>query len=428
MPKPFHPAKGRPVARGARQRSRGFASDRRGNIAVMGAVIMMPLTMLGGGATDYARMRQTQSEVQDALDAAMRAARRARVAARAARLKTVFAGAGPKDVPWPAPTVTTNADGTLTASVTVNSPNAFLTVAAIPTLPAHASTTGSPGAGANTVCITTMAPSVTGFVRTGGSALGVAGDAGAKSGCTFDVRSTATPAMKIEGAGSFSVTRICVRGGTVTKSGMGSMTYEAGCTLAQPYTAKVIVPSRLNDACLFTNHTFSGNATLNPGVYCGGITFAGAGTIRFNAGDYVFKAAPNGQASSINLTGNQELFAEGVSFYWADGGYINDNGAQNRTWTAPTSTRFKGILFQEPVRPTSGSFVFDVGVKTRYEGVINLPSRDVEAKQVSTAPGQMADKVTMVVRTFTMGAASGTWRIEPAAPSAADESVAWLKG
>lgn len=53
------------------QNVRGFAADRRGNIVLMFAALLVPITALSIGALDYGRGNSVRNELQTALDAGL---------------------------------------------------------------------------------------------------------------------------------------------------------------------------------------------------------------------------------------------------------------------------------------------------------------------------------------------------------------------
>jgi Flp pilus assembly protein TadG len=54
-----------------------FGRDERGGIVVMGALVLLPLTMLSFAAVEFSRYTTIRSHLQDGLDAATLAASRA---------------------------------------------------------------------------------------------------------------------------------------------------------------------------------------------------------------------------------------------------------------------------------------------------------------------------------------------------------------
>jgi len=99
--------------------------------------------------------------------------------------------------------------------------------------------------------------------------------------------------------------------------------------------------------CDQTNYKLNGgSATINPGIYCGGIT-NNSGTLNFNPGLYILYGG--GLTSS---GGSASLIGSGVTFYNTQGGSYNYSpivisGGGNATLSAMTSGAQAGILFFE---------------------------------------------------------------------------------
>lgn len=99
-------------------------------------------------------------------------------------------------------------------------------------------------------------------------------------------------------------------------------------------------------ACDYTNFKLSGsgNTTINPGVYCGGINLVGSGTVTLNPGLYVLNGGGLSVGGSTTITGT------GVTFYNTGStghkyGGITITGSDNSSLTAPTTGALAGILF-----------------------------------------------------------------------------------
>jgi Flp pilus assembly protein TadG len=88
----------------------------------------------------------------------------------------------------------------------------------------------------------------------------------------------------------------------------------------------------------------SGTATLNPGVYCGGINISGSAHVKLNAGTYVLSGG------GLNVRDNANLTGTGVTFYNTGTNFrpyapITSSGNVMIDLTAPTSGALEGILF-----------------------------------------------------------------------------------
>jgi hypothetical protein len=131
-----------------------------------------------------------------------------------------------------------------------------------------------------------------------------------------------------------------------------------------------------------------GNATINPGVYCGGITspLASVGTLTLNPGTYILNGGGlqfTGVAILKNATTGGDghrgvtFYITGNSTYHYEG--VNLTGAAINSLNAPTSGPYEGILFFQDRSISTGTASAHpntiIGVTlARYEGVLYFPT------------------------------------------------------
>ena len=131
-----------------------------------------------------------------------------------------------------------------------------------------------------------------------------------------------------------------------------------------------------------------GNATINPGVYCGGITspLASVGTLTLNPGTYIINGGGlqfTGLAILKNATtggdghGGVTFYITGDSTYHYEG--LNLTGAAINSLNAPTSGPYEGILFFQDRSISNGTATANpntiIGVTlAKYEGVLYFPT------------------------------------------------------
>ena len=95
--------------------------------------------------------------------------------------------------------------------------------------------------------------------------------------------------------------------------------------------------------CDYTNYNKKVGVTINPGVYCGGITLTG-GTLNLNPGTYILSGG------GLTLKAGTSISGSGVTIYnTAANGYtykpISFAGNTGINLSAPTSGTYEGILF-----------------------------------------------------------------------------------
>jgi Flp pilus assembly protein TadG len=119
-------------------------------------------------------------------------------------------------------------------------------------------------------------------------------------------------------------------------------------------------------------------ATMNPGVYCGGITLTGAAILHLNPGTYVIRGG------GLNILGASVIAGSGVTFYiTGDSTYpykgVNIAAASVHSLTAPTSGAMEGILFFQDRDISAATAAANpnniVGAAlARYEGTFYFPT------------------------------------------------------
>ena len=196
-------------------------------------------------------------------------------------------------------------------------------------------------------CIYVLSPDAKlAFTMTGGSTVNVS--------CGIYVNSNhPNDAMNIGSASTLNATSINVVGGTdIHPAATVNPTPVTGTAPQADPLAHI--PEPTVGPCDYTDQQvcLSGTCTFNPGVYCGGIKVASAGTLGiFNPGEYILmggtkKAPPGG----FLVKGGANVQGDGVTFYatyndtYSFVGY-NVTGGSNTVLSAPTDGPRAGMLF-----------------------------------------------------------------------------------
>jgi Flp pilus assembly protein TadG len=186
---------------------RRFSADRRGNIVVMGAVLMLPLTLLAGGASDYARAREVRSALQDRLDAAVLGGVKGSDPVAAAG--AAFEAPTSAGVTFAAPSFVLTPAGLLEGDASASVPAAFLGLAGIETFTVRAQASAGLKRMPTDVCLTAVNTTGPGLTRRG-RATSMPPIADLKSALP------PPPAASFGGnGGSVTASDVCVRGATV---------------------------------------------------------------------------------------------------------------------------------------------------------------------------------------------------------------------
>jgi hypothetical protein len=134
----------------------------------------------------------------------------------------------------------------------------------------------------------------------------------------------------------------------------------------------------------------SGTATLNPGVYCGGIEINNGAKVTLNSGTYILTSATSATGTSYGLTVDIGALATGtdVTFYntmtaGKTAGPIQFNftsftSGNGINLTAPTTGTYEGILFfQAPANTTQAQIIGSSSYNTVLQGAYYFPTAKV---------------------------------------------------
>jgi len=217
-------------------------------------------------------------------------------------------------------------------------------------------------------CIIALEPLAGEAIHTQGAARLVAED------CRIQVNSTAGNAIQVTGnapMGGIEAAEICVAGGAQNSSRM-SPTPDTGCATRADPLAGFVPPSF--GTC--DHHGFQvsggppGATTLQPGVYCGGLTIKKS--VVMAPGIYVIKDGP------FLANGNVQIEADGVALHLVgDGAVIDLTGPVDMNHKAPTTGPLAGFaVYQNPNMPAGLTSRMGQGNSvTRIEGTIYMPDQ-----------------------------------------------------
>lgn len=185
--------------------------------------------------------------------------------------------------------------------------------------------------------------------------------------CTVQVNSRHKWAFRNLAGSRFLADGLCVTGGAYV-SLFGRVTPEPtlGCPPQADPLAGLLPPE--TDGCDRQNTRLQGyRGTLQPGIYCGGLTIAGMSDVELAAGVYVIKDGP------LAVQDISQVQGDGVTFYLTgEQALIRLADNSRLTLTAPTDGDFGGILvFQD--RDFGGTHIWDSDAPTTLHGTIYLP-------------------------------------------------------
>jgi Flp pilus assembly protein TadG len=284
-----------------------FKRNSEGSVVATFALSLVPVVGLVGAAVDYSAASTARTKLQTSLDAALLAGAKdgttswetTALNAFHANLKVSFATSV-------MPTFQLTSTRAYTGTVTATVPSNFLGVLGVSGINIKATGTATvpPSTGAY-YCVMALN-------RTAQAALQLTGNASITINapkCVIQVNSSSSRAVEMNGNTRIQSVENCVVGGisTVGNSTISPAPNETCKPIPDPFAN---YPRPPVGGCNFTNYQLSGNktVTLQPGVYCGGMTFSGPVNVTFAAGLYVIKDGVISESGGM-FTGN------GVSFF-----------------------------------------------------------------------------------------------------------------
>jgi len=217
--------------------------------------------------------------------------------------------------------------------------------------------------------------------------------------CSVMDDSTSDMALSVGGASRLSTSFVGVVGGI---SGENAITATSGVIkgfhyVADPYAG---VPMPAFAGCDHHNYSTHADATLSPGVYCGGIGIGAQARVTLSAGTYIL------DQGSLSMTGQASLSGTDVTlvFTSSTGSDFADAriaGGANVSLVAPKTGPLAGIaIFGDRRMPISTTFRFTGGDAQSVGGAIYLPSAALKWAGNATLDEQctqiIADTIQMV--------------------------------
>lgn len=120
-----------------------------------------------------------------------------------------------------------------------------------------------------------------------------------------------------------------------------------------------------------------GSATINPGIYNGGLTLGGGMTITMNPGIYYMKNGSFTVANGVTLTGSGVTIytdSSGLLAGVVGGGSLNFQGGTTVKLTPPTSGPYKGIVYYQDRGNVANLNNIANGSNVNMTGTIYAPS------------------------------------------------------
>jgi Flp pilus assembly protein TadG len=396
------------------EKSRKFLHERSGVAVVIFALGLMPIMGFLGAAIDYSAATTMKMRLQRAVDEAALVAAGNPTLTQSARQQlaqsSVLSNLGPALAGSNA--IITEAEpssGLYQVSATLVVPTTIMKLVKLNSVTVNATATAKAGtaASSSSVCLLALSQTASPGLLANSSVV-----INASTG-EIDGASSGNPAATFNGGDTFNVSKLCVAGTQILNNAGSIPPLKTGCPVAaDPFAGKL--PAVTVGACTVSSQNYSGNVTLNPGVYCGGFNFNGSGVVTFNPGLYVFSGV------SWNMNSGWTMNGSGVTFYFADSSYMQVNSGVNINLTAPTSGTYANILMYEASGLPISGFTINGQAGHNLQGLIYLPSRNITFNSMSNVT---SDAITIVVNsvildTLNWNLTSSAYVIPPAGGAA----------
>ncbi len=195
--------------------------------------------------------------------------------------------------------------------------------------------------------------------------------------CGIAVNSNSDSALDVSGNVDIDIADLHIVG-DMDITGSVDLEYDTletnSSTIPDPYK-KLGVPDYAG--CDYNNKRVNGNASLSPGVYCGGLNIRGNGTVEMDPGVYIM------DCGDFQVSGNGDIIGENVSIILTCADDVNDTGSmdisgnKDITLTAPEAGEdMEGVVIYKdrdsPETPQCNKVVG--GSAVILDGAVYVPS------------------------------------------------------
>jgi hypothetical protein len=234
---------------------------------------------------------------------------------------------------------------------------------------------------ADAIAVLSPAPCVIALDRSASGAFWATGTADVRANCGIQVNSTASDALRANGASSVAATSICVAGGT---SGRNIAPLpQPGCRL-HPDPLRALPEPEAPGGCYLEDVTITGNLDLPAGVkLCGRIQVTAHARLWLNPGITYFENAELHLAGQASIEGSEPLlyFDRNSSFHLASQGTVRLD--------PPRTGPYRGIaIFQSRKGGVKRGKIVG-GRELQIGGTIYAPRLDLEMAGHSALAGEI---------------------------------------
>lgn len=352
-----------------------FQRDSRGSIAAALGICAVPLICFVGASVDYSRALSGKTAMQGAADAtALALAKQIEAGTSGLEAQSAFGAnftRGDVQIASVNSNVTSSVNAsTVTVSAAGSIQTAFMRLAGFPSISLQATSTASVQTGM-TGCVLALDTQADNAVTMGGSTNVNL------NGCSVYSNSQSATALSVSGSATLSAESIGAVGGISVSS--SNVTTTDGIEphlqgLSDPY-ADVQMPSL--SGCTQNNLSVKTTATIDPGVYCNGISVNAGATLMLNPGVYFIDRGTfsvNG-GGTVNGTGVTLIFTSSTGNNWAN---LTINGNAIVNLTAPIAGTTAGlVIFGDRNIPIGTAFKLNGGSTQSFGGAIYTPTGSI---------------------------------------------------
>ncbi|MBT5048902.1 MAG: pilus assembly protein [Rhodospirillaceae bacterium] len=250
-----------------------------------------------------------------------------------------------------------------------------------------------------TACVLAMDPSASNAIMNQGNPTIL------MDGCVMAANSTDSSAISISGSAIVDADSLWTAG-DISIGGSATVSLDSAPTinawpLQDPY-AGITIPTF--GACDHNSKTYANEtATIDPGVFCSGLTFGTSAVITLNPGTYYIDEGDLKFNASAYVRCSCPDPEDGVTFVLTSSagnagaiGTVTINGGADVILRAPTDPAdpFKGILvYQDPLAPAGQSLKFNGGSTMLLTGALYAPSQTIEWSGGNSAAGSTCTQI-----------------------------------
>jgi Flp pilus assembly protein TadG len=351
---------------------RAFQEDRKGSLATFFALAAIPLLGFVGASVDYSRALASKTAMQGAADAtALALAKQIAAGSSSLQAQSTFSAIFTRpevQLGSVSSNVLSSGNGSVvTVSAAGSIPTSFMRIMGYDAIPLHATATAAVSTG-TAGCVLALDSSAANAISLGGST------AVSLSNCSVYSDSNSSSALNVAGSATLSAESIGAVGGvSISSSNVtttdGIETHLQGLT--DPY-ADVQMPSY--SGCTQTNLNVKTALTIDPGVYCNGISVNAGATLTLNPGVYFIDRGTfsvNG-GGTVKGSGVTLIFTSSTGSNWSN---VTINGNAIVNLTAPIGGATAGlVIFGDRNIPLGTSFKLNGGSSQVFGGAIYVPT------------------------------------------------------